>query len=63
MEEFAAYGERVGSFHIKDRVRGGKTVPLGQGDTDFASLRAARSISTTRVILFSRWHGGTPQTS
>lgn len=40
-EEFAAYGERVGSFHIKDRVRGGKTVPLGQGDTDFASLRAA----------------------
>ncbi len=39
-EEFAAYGERIGSFHIKDRVLGGKTVPLGQGDTDFASLRA-----------------------
>lgn len=39
-EEFAAYGHRIGSFHIKDRVLGGKTVPLGQGDTDFASLRA-----------------------
>jgi L-ribulose-5-phosphate 3-epimerase len=40
-EEFAAYGERIGSFHIKDRKNGGSTVPLGTGDTDFASLRAA----------------------
>jgi L-ribulose-5-phosphate 3-epimerase len=40
IEEFAAYGHRIGSFHIKDRVLGGKTVPLGQGDADFASLRA-----------------------
>ncbi len=39
-EEFAAYGHRIGSFHIKDRVLGGKTVALGQGDADFASLRA-----------------------
>jgi L-ribulose-5-phosphate 3-epimerase len=39
-EEFAAYGERIGSFHIKDRVLGGKTVPLGHGNADFASLRA-----------------------
>ncbi len=39
-EEFAAYGERIGSFHIKDRVLGGKTVPLGQGSADFTSLRA-----------------------
>lgn len=38
-DEFAAYGERVGSFHIKDRRRGSTTVPLGQGDADFASLR------------------------
>jgi len=38
-DEFAAYGERVGSFHIKDRRLGATTVPLGQGDTDFASLR------------------------
>ncbi|HEX4749980.1 MAG TPA: sugar phosphate isomerase/epimerase family protein [Bryobacteraceae bacterium] len=36
--EFAAYGDRVGSIHIKDRVRGGGTVPLGLGDADFARL-------------------------
>lgn len=40
-EEFAAYGERIGSFHIKDRVLGGSTVPLGTGDVDFAALRTA----------------------
>lgn len=38
-EEFSAYGSRVGSVHIKDRVRGGGTVPLGTGDVDFAALR------------------------
>ena len=38
IEEFAAYGTRVGSVHIKDRVRGGGTVPLGSGDADFKAL-------------------------
>lgn len=37
-DEFNVYGDRVGSVHIKDRVRGGGTVPLGLGDTDFPSL-------------------------
>jgi L-ribulose-5-phosphate 3-epimerase len=37
-DEFAAYGSRVGSVHIKDRVLGGTTVALGTGDADFASL-------------------------
>jgi hexulose-6-phosphate isomerase len=37
-EEFEAYGTQVGSVHIKDRVLGGSTVPLGTGDTDFRSL-------------------------
>jgi L-ribulose-5-phosphate 3-epimerase len=37
-DEFAAYGARVGSVHIKDRVRGGSTVPLGSGDADFKAL-------------------------
>jgi L-ribulose-5-phosphate 3-epimerase len=37
-DEFAAYGSRVGSVHIKDRVVGGTTVPIGTGDADFASL-------------------------
>lgn len=38
-DEFAAYGARVGSVHIKDRRLGATTAPLGQGDTDFPSLR------------------------
>ena len=37
-EEFAAYGSRVGSVHLKDRRRGAGTVPLGEGDTDFDEL-------------------------
>jgi hexulose-6-phosphate isomerase len=42
--EFAAYGNRIGSVHIKDRVRGGGTVPLGSGNADlpavFSGLKA-----------------------
>jgi len=37
-EEFAQYGGHVGSVHIKDRRLGGGTVPLGEGDVDFAGL-------------------------
>jgi L-ribulose-5-phosphate 3-epimerase len=37
-EEFAAYGERIGSVHVKDRVRGGTTVPLGTGDADLPAF-------------------------
>jgi L-ribulose-5-phosphate 3-epimerase len=40
-EEFAAYGHRVGSFHLKDRLLGGGTVPLGAGNADFADVFAA----------------------
>ena len=36
--EFAAYGEQVGSVHIKDRLLGASTVPLGTGDADFPAL-------------------------
>jgi len=48
-EEFAAYGERIGSIHIKDRYRrpegGVETRPLGTGSADFADVfRALRSI-------------------
>jgi L-ribulose-5-phosphate 3-epimerase len=39
-EEFAAYGDRVGSVHIKDRVRGGTTVPLGTGNADLKRVFA-----------------------
>jgi hexulose-6-phosphate isomerase len=37
-EEFAAYGKRVGSVHIKDRLLGGSTVPPGKGSADFPAL-------------------------
>lgn len=37
-DEFAAYGPQIGSVHIKDRVRGGGTVPLGEGDVDFQGV-------------------------
>jgi L-ribulose-5-phosphate 3-epimerase len=48
VEEFAAYGARVGSVHIKDRVRGGSTVPLETGDADFDALfRCLRDVAYT----------------
>jgi L-ribulose-5-phosphate 3-epimerase len=41
-EEFAAYGDRIGSVHIKDRrskfVGGIATMPLGQGSADFTDV-------------------------
>jgi hexulose-6-phosphate isomerase len=40
VDEFRAYGERIGSVHIKDRLLNGGTVPLGTGNADFHSLFA-----------------------
>lgn len=40
-EEFEAYGRRVINVHVKDRVRGGSTVPLGEGDADFERVFSA----------------------
>ncbi len=37
-EEIAAYGDRIGSVHIKDRIRGGGTVPLGTGGAEIPVL-------------------------
>jgi hexulose-6-phosphate isomerase len=37
-EEFAAYGDRIGSIHIKDRLINGGTVPLGSGAANFPAL-------------------------
>lgn len=33
-DEFRAYGASVANVHVKDRVRGGSTVPLGTGDAN-----------------------------
>jgi L-ribulose-5-phosphate 3-epimerase len=40
IDEFSAYGDRIGSFHVKDRKLNAGTVPLGQGSADFRSLRS-----------------------
>ncbi len=44
-EEIEAYGTRILNVHVKDRVHGGTTVPLGTGSADlprvFRLLRAA----------------------
>lgn len=34
-DELLAYGQYVVTVHVKDRIRGGATVPLGTGNTDF----------------------------
>ncbi len=39
-EEFAAYGARIVNVHIKDRVLGGTTVPLGTGSANFEAVFA-----------------------
>ena len=37
-EEFMAYGSRIINVHVKDRKKGGNTVPLGEGDVDFPKV-------------------------
>lgn len=60
-EEWEAYGERVGSVHVKDRVRGGGTVPLGEGDADLDSvfdLLVARGWQRPLVLQVARGRDG-----
>ena len=37
-KEFNAYGDRILNVHIKDRVLGGTTVPLGDGNANFEEV-------------------------
>lgn len=37
-KEFKAYGDRILNVHIKDRVLGGTTVPLGDGNANFEEV-------------------------
>lgn len=37
-EEFSAYGHRILNVHVKDRVLGGTTVPLGTGHARFDAV-------------------------
>ena len=37
-EEITAYGSRILNVHVKDRLLGGTTVPLGQGNADLSRV-------------------------
>lgn len=37
-EEFEAYRDRIDNMHVKDRILGGTTVPLGEGSADFKKI-------------------------
>jgi len=41
VEEIDAYGKRIVNVHVKDRVLGGSTVPLGTGNADFETVFAS----------------------
>ena len=61
-EEFAAYGDRIGSVHIKDRYRkpdgGIETRPLGAGSADFDDVFASmRRIGYNRPITLQAARG------
>ncbi len=50
--EIAAYGARILNVHVKDRLRGGGTVPLGEGDADIpAALKALGSAGYTGPFI------------
>ena len=69
-EELSAYGTRVRNVHVKDRLLGGGSVPLGDGCADFESvfsslaevgyqgnfiLQTARSETGDHVEVLSRF--------
>ena len=43
VEEIGAFGPRIRNVHIKDRLRGGTTVPLGTGSANFPAAFGALS--------------------
>ncbi len=56
-EEFQCYGARVQNVHVKDRVLGGTTVPLGTGNADFETvfaLLAAQRYSGNYIMQTAR---------
>jgi len=57
-EEFAAYGERIGGIHIKDKVLNGPTVPIGTGAADFGALaRSLRRIDYNGDVILEAARG------
>ncbi|MFZ1043712.1 MAG: sugar phosphate isomerase/epimerase family protein [Anaerolineales bacterium] len=57
-EEFTAYGSRIGSIHIKDKILKGPTVAIGTGQADFPALaRLLRQISFDGDIVLEAARG------
>lgn len=57
-EELAILGPWLGSVHVKDRVLGGGTVPLGQGAVDFpACFRAIQAAGFDRWFILQAARG------
>jgi hexulose-6-phosphate isomerase len=69
-DEIAAYGDRIINVHVKDRLLGGTTVPLGMGSADFKAvfkslaliryegnciLQTARAIDSDHAGLLCRY--------
>ena len=53
-EEISAYAPRILHVHVKDRVRGGTTVPLGTGNADLPAPSGCSSSPATAGITFCR---------
>jgi hexulose-6-phosphate isomerase len=59
-DEFAAYGERIGSVHIKDRRYKGGTTTLGTGDADLpAVVRNLKAIEYRGDLILQVARGDT----
>lgn len=59
-DDIKSYGKYIATIHIKDRLLGGKSVPLGHGDTDFATCFATlKSVDYSGPYIFqtARSHG------
>jgi sugar phosphate isomerase/epimerase len=55
-EEFEAYGSRISDIHIKDRVLGGGSVPLGSGNTDFSRvMQEIRKIQFDGILVMQAY--------
>lgn len=60
-EEFKFFGDRILNVHVKDRIRNGTTVPLGQGSADFTavySLLESHSYDGNYILQTARANDG-----
>ena len=58
-EEFVTYGSRIINVHIKDRLLGGTTVPLGTGNADFHSVfRLLRDAAYSGYLIMQTARAG-----